>query len=447
MKVILRRHMTTITIDFGASFIKAATVLDGRIRKRKDKKTPVNSAEKDVRKPVKINEIVKAVRELLEELSEGEEEVNLCFSNEMHGFILMDENGLPYTDYISWQEEYGRIEISGESSYDILKREQYKEEIRNTGMFVRAGLPSANLLYLKRAGIVNSQTLSFLTLGDAIIKMLFGVNSVCHISNAAATGLYDLKERCWNRILSELIGENIIFPPVGNSVTDVVYKNVKYHIFPAIGDYQAALLGAGIERDTDISFNLGTGAQVSRLTEGLAFSEKYQILPFFYGKYIKRIPHLPSGRALNVYYRFTHSVLKQYGIELEEEDIWSGILAAAECAQENNLSCSLSFFENPINRDVRGKIEEIGEYEFTFSNLMNCVFEQECRNFIWASEQIGEEEIPVTRIIFSGGIAKKISVIREGIIEYFGRQTETVIAENETLIGLYNYSRMLEVER
>ena len=145
--------MITITIDCGASFIKGAVFENGI------KKTVVSCESPSVHDNDPIFEIqlikrlLQSVRQMVIDLAGDEKEANLCISNEMHGFILAHGDGEPYTDYISWQKEFGSILVSGKSSYQLLSEDSsLQRDILHTGMPLRAGLPSCNLMYLYRTG-------------------------------------------------------------------------------------------------------------------------------------------------------------------------------------------------------------------------------------------------------------------------------------------------------
>ena len=437
--------MNTISIDCGASFIKSALFADGKIVEKKSYSTPSEDKNIDAFYIGKVQSVIDGVKEVIDSFSNKGETYSVCISNEMHGFILAEENGEPYTGYISWQKEYGNIKVDGLSSVDILSEEQFKTSVKNTGMSLRAGLPSGNLLFLLRSGKLPKRKLYFYTLGDYIIRRVFGVECDCSESNAAATGLYDLNEKQWNAQLLDLFDDFIIFPNVGNKPVTAEVDGIKYNIFPAIGDYQAALLGAGIERANDISFNLGTGAQVSVISDQISFSETHQVLPFFNGKYLNRIPHLPSGRALNVYFRFFKSVLNSFDINPDDSFIWDKINNSINDALPNEMMCSMSFFENPIENRTKGAIDNIGEYDLLFPNVVKMIYDQVSDNFIYAADKIIDRNA-VRRIIFSGGIARRISYIKDKIIGHYGEDIEVVESSDETLAGLYLYS-LIDAEK
>lgn len=431
--------MNTIAIDCGASFIKGAYIQKGRIVKRLQKQAPKVHGKEDIFSPVQISALVQLVKEMILELAEGGSEIKLCIANEMHGFILAYEDGSPYTDYISWQKEYSAEETDGNIYLQLYKDILTEEDIRFTGMPLRAGLPSCNLYYLSCCGYLTQsvRTLYFYTLGDYLLRVLSGKKPVCHPSNAAATGLFDLRTNNWNCNLAPY--DTVILPEIGTSEICFQMDSLKVHALPAIGDQQAALLGAGLTDTETISFNLGTGAQVSKIVKDPYCSLGYQIRPYFYGTYLKTIPHLPSGRAFNVFIRFFKDTLSAFQCELSEDKLWSVLLDAGEKSQNSLLQCDLSFFENPITDHVKGSISNIEEYSFTVGNLINAILSRMSDNFIWAADQIEPCIQDVEKLIFTGGIARKIKSIQDKIIAHYSPQTKIKIAEDETLLGLYTY--------
>lgn len=434
--------MNTIVIDCGASFIKGAVFQDGVITRRIRKHSPTINKGESLWKPVQIQALISMVFQMVQELSGKEQEVKLCISNEMHGFLLADQKGTPCTDYISWQKEYGAIEIEGQTSMQLLEERVSETDILQTGMPLRAGLPCCNLLYLLRSGYLNTEnkTFFFYTLGDYLLKCLSGLEPLCHPSNAAATGLYHLKNATWNlKLIRAVGGENIIFPKIGIAEWNFEFNGLRVHVLPAIGDQQAALLGAGLKSGTELAFNLGTGAQVSRIVSDLDFQKQSQIRPYFYGKYLKTIPFLPSGRALNVYIRFFQDIFRHFQLEIPEEQIWKVLIEAEKDGSDTDLFFDMSFFENAVTDHQMGSIENIGEYTFTLGNLMHGILRQMGANFIHASDILVSDRETIDKLIFSGGIACKVHKIREDIIKHFRKNIKTFIAAEETFWGLYQY--------
>lgn len=434
--------MITICIDCGASFIKGARFENGVMMECKQMPAPGIQSMDSIFKPEKIMLLTDTVREIFCSLL-CDDNVDLCISNEMHGFVLVDENGVPYTDYVSWQMEYGAMEVDGTTTAQLLRGREYKKNIEYSGMPIRAGLPTANLFYFAMTGRLKGKKLYFYTLGDYIIRMLSGMEPICHPTNAAATGMYHIFCDEWNHDLIERIGaKDIVFPDVGNKSLKFSVNGVTVRCFPAIGDQQAALLGAGIIQKDMLSFNLGTGAQTSVLTDSPEIYESCQCRPYFYGYYLKTIPHIPSGRALNVFYRLIESVLKEYHVEVSEEVIWGKIREMSDHGKSAGLQIDLSFFENAVSDHVSGTVRGINEKNFIAGNIIYAVFEQMADNCVNLANKILDGSSPVQSIVFSGGVARRFPIVRELIAAHFP-EMKCRVAENDTMQGLYRYAAMI----
>ena len=429
--------MNSIVIDCGASFIKAALYVDDKEIINIQRKSPAVHKNEKITDPVQINGLFEIVQNILKELTaKVDGDISLAFCNEMHGFILADKDMKPVIDYISWQKEFGNIEIDGISSKQLIL-DNCKEEVKLSGMPLRAGLPSANLLYLSRTKEVDLNGLYFLTLGDYLIYKLSGQIPCCHPTNAAATGLLDMSKNDWNKKLISFVtnNQNLVFPKVGTEPISFVLNNKNIKCYPAIGDQQAALLGAQFIEMNEMSFNLGTGAQVSVLINKpvLSNDNSYQIRPYFNGLYLKTIPHIPSGRAINVFIRFYQSIFEKFGLNVSEDEIWKNML---ESGSDGNLNIGLGFFENAVDNRTTGYIDNIGEFDLTFDNLSISVVEQAADNFIYISRKVYEPE-RIKKLIFSGGIARRINKIVDRIVKEYN--LEYCVSTNDTLVGLKHY--------
>ncbi len=258
------------------------------------------------------------------------------------------------------------------------------------------------------------------------------------IVTAPGRAQLDLSDR--EKICDYLDANEDLYPDIGTKPLTFQLQHANITAKPAIGDQQAALYGAGLDREDTLSFNIGTGAQVSRIIHSPNVSGSYQIRPYMEeGIYLQTIPHLPAGRALNVYLRLIKDILQQFEVVAEEERIWEVLLKAEEYARPGKLQCDMSFFENALTDDTFGSITDIEEYGLTAGNLMHAAFRQMAANFIMASDRIAPDRQKIRHIVFSGGIAGKIEKVRKYLLDYFPKDTEVFIASDETLIGLYKY--------
>ena len=442
--------MNIIAIDCGASYVKSALFRNGeKILSLRAAAPPV---ETDFLRHDHADDLFQIVKEHIDTLSESLSEYVLCMSNEMHGFILVNAEGTPVIDYISWQQEYGNVSKEGVSAREILGAASFEEDILHTGMPLRGGLPSCNLLFLKRSESLTLSTskLIFLTLGDYLLRRYSGQEIPTHRTNAAATGLYDLGADAWNERLCLAVGsDGVFFPEISETPIYCSINGKKVTILPAIGDQQAALLGAGFIKHGQLSFNIGTGAQVSLLCDKPVWSNSIQCRPYFYGKYIRTIPHIPSGRAMNVYFRFFKDILSTFEVSCSDEYIWEKLLNSTSGSVPHSMKTDLSFFDNAITKNTKGSLTDIGEYDLTVSNLMETLIDQMAENFVAAEHQLQADcNKDTDEVIFSGGVARKVKELREKIISKSGFQGPVSVATDETMAGLRTYAeKMLISER
>ena len=434
--------MNIIAIDCGASFVKGALFVNGICKKNCRQKTPcvsqnINNFNKQ------IDGSVRVVRNLLEYLSDGIDKAGLAISNEMHGFILAKDSGEPLTDYISWQNEFGHKDVNGANALSLLKSSGLDRDILKTGMPLRAGLPITNLLYLSLVGALDNikDDVYCLTLGDFVVQTLSGQVPCCHPTNAAATGFYDIEAGRWCQTLVETSisgNSHIQMPRIGKTPLFFKLFNTDFTVLPAIGDQQAALLGAGFFESGELSFNMGTGGQVSVISNKIVFSDQYQVRPYFDGRFINTIPHIPSGRAINVYIRFIQDVLKTFGIEVEESKIWNAVLNPALYTSDSELVADMSFFENAITSETNGSLKNISEYGLNVGTLFSAIFNQVADNYFEKAKILIKSD-DVKRILFSGGLARKVGYIRNRIQSKYKDGVKISVSETDTLDGLNRY--------
>lgn len=430
--------MSIIAIDCGASFIKGSKFKGEDIVKSVVEKTPADN------NPEKMELSVEIIKKIIRELSDDENEIHLGFSNEMHGFVLTDKNGKAVTKYMSWQNECASEKYENDTTYiDKLRSILDEKDIIYTGMPLKLGLPSVNLFYVIHNGeLIENETYYFYTLGDYYIRVLTGVDPYIHETNAAGTGLYNVVGHCWNDNVINAICEggkyNIIFPEVyeHQKALNACVGGQRMSVYPALGDQQAALLGAGVDKEYDVSFNFGTGAQISIVKREIELSNNYQIRPYFNGLYLKTVPHIPSGRALNVYFKFVKGILNDY-VDASDNDIWDYINKQTKNNKKKHMTIDMSFFTNAVSNRTTGEIGEIAENDFTIGNLFDSVYEQMANNIENICIRLGIHTFE--RLMISGGILIKNEILRDYVLARFSNPYELVLAENETAKGIFKF--------
>ncbi len=176
-------------------------------------------------------------------------------------------------------------------------------------------------------------------------------------------------------------------------------------VYPAIGDHQCALLGVGLAED-ELSVNVSTGSQVSRLTKSAA-PGPFQLRHYFDGWLLQTITHLPAGRSLDgLVTLFTELSPVE---STSAGDVWPYILAQAAAATESTLSAELTFFSGPLGEE--GKLSGMRLENMTIGHVFRAAIQSMARNYAHCARQLDPQQ-SWQRIVFSGGLANRIELLR-----------------------------------
>lgn len=443
--------MKYLGIDMGTSFIKSA-VLDleeNQITDINRRKAPdPTTASDSLRKEYEITAIADIVKHLIKKhLSSDRRIAGIVFATQMHGFVLMNSNFKPVTNYISWEDERGLEKFAGGSQtyLEMINERLPKEEIKKTGMEIKPGLAAVNLFHrLQNNEINNEEDLYFCTLGDYIISHLSGEKPYTHLTNAAASGLVNLDTDNWNEnIIDRLNFKDIILPEIIDERKSAGYLKMNGHkisLHPALGDHQAAILGVLLTPGKELSINIGTGSQMTLIEDELEYGN-YESRPYPGNKFLRTITHIPGGRALDVLINFVKDIgNKIFDIEnFDESKIWQRIMDEVENCDyfyNNDLEVNVSFFEG-LTIPYEGSIKNIQPSNFSIENIFVGAFNRMGHYYDDMFTKLSVSKNEVEKIIFSGGAARKNKILRDLIAQKIGLQAELAPFVEDTLVGLF----------
>ncbi len=226
--------------------------------------------------------------------------------------------------------------------------------------------------------------------------------------------------------------------PLVSKITDdievggyVIKNDLKIPIYIGIGDHQCAILGVGNNENT-LSINMGTGSQISLISSST--STKLSVRPFFNGKHLECITHIPSGRALNEYIGFVETITY-------EIDIWEKLSKLTlEDLNNSTLKFDLAIFEKAINFNKFSGISNIREGNFTLNNYLSSLIRSYADQYV---SIIKEKQFHkcVNKVILSGGIPRKLKILGKYFEQELGLETEVFLKGEETLYGLMKLSK------
>ena len=358
---------------------------------------------------------------------------------EMHGFIVLDGDCKPLTNYISWKDERSVQTIDGRDTFSLISDALGPRFRDIIGMRPRSGFPLINLTHLLRTTAIppNSRVVSLpgwlsLCSGNSLYKG--------HPTTLIAMAFYDVHSNEPSddllALVRDLTGQTFQLdaPAADGEISGYLYLNdERVPIYAGVGDHQCSVLGAcNIPRET-ISINLGTGSQVACI-DGFTEREDIEIRPYFGGGKLAAVTHLPAGRALEDFIGFLDEVARSAGAAAP--DFWS-MLAALDEEEilKANLDFNLSTFPSARHYRDGGHIARIKEGTFTLHHYLASLLKSFATQYLEIIDQLDPHH-RAQRCILSGGIAQNLPLLHHLLGRLSQREALDATPLDESFIGL-----------
>ena len=429
--------MRYLGIDLGTSFIKGAVLdldtLSVGAARRMACPSPLPGLP-PLHSEFDPESFVAATRRLAEELlAEAPDSQGLLMCGQMGGLVLVSPEGEALCPYISWQDR--RLlepHPSGQGSYfDALLGGLTKEDWRDLGREIRPGTSLSYLFWLEQKGRGIPPGAVAATLPDFVLARLCGTAPATHPSNAA--GAINVMTRDWHFSLFHRLGLGRVAWPalreIDKPVGEVRVAGRRLPGYPPVGDHPCALAGVLLDRG-ELSLNISTGSQVG-LRSAHPDPGDYQTIPFFDGQFLHRISNLPAGRALDALVRLLKELAEAQGVELG--DPWPYIAEAAAVRGGSELRANLAFFPTPLGES--GSFTNLREENLTVGDFFRAAFVHMAENYHASALRLSPERA-WRRLVFSGGLAQKLDLLRGLIVGKFQREYRLGSTAEDTLNGL-----------
>jgi sugar (pentulose or hexulose) kinase len=427
-----------IGIDLGTSYIKGALLDADTNRVSHVRRLPFPEPLPSLDplfcefEPAAIAASVGAMIDELAILTGECEGIVLC--TQMSTMVLVDSRGGLRSNCIGWRDQRALApHPSGDGSYyEVLRQRIPLQHLRELGNELPVGAPLSFLFWFseQRKLIPDSMPLS---LADYVMSSLSHSQPSVDATNAMAYQLLNLTKLGWHQeVIGELGLHGLALPMLrkeGEVAGFIQHGTQQIPYFTPMGDYQCALVGALMQED-ELSINVSTGSQVSRVKVGLTLGD-YQTRPFFDGKFTSTISHLPAGRSLNVLVDLLSELASAHGVGLQ--DPWPYIGSAASRAGRSDLKVKLSFYPGPAGDS--GSISNIREQNLTVGTLFRAALEDMVDNYYASALRVWPEK-GWRRLVFSGGLTSKLELLRELLQERFQAEYRQAPVTEDTLFGL-----------
>jgi sugar (pentulose or hexulose) kinase len=342
----------TLVIDLGSTSIKAALVDNsGAITALGERPAPSSDSPPGRHETDPLG-FIRAVEELVHLALQTLPNLDaVAFSTQMHGVLLTDDENVPVSPFLSWQDERaGQATTPGTSVLEQAGKLLPPAVVRSIGVPLRVGLGALTLAaWLEEHPSPKRGRIH--TLGSFVLSQVGGAY-VTHLTNAAPLGLVRFETATWHpeviaalglsRFSLPLIVER--FSPVGQ----IRVGAVEVDLLPDLGDHQASLLGSGLQPD-DLAISLGTAGIAARIVPHSATAAPgVEMRPFPGGRALHVKSRLPGGRFAREF------LLRSTGTTtvVDEARFWHDASDAARTGQENSARAFFSAYTDAYSNAI-----------------------------------------------------------------------------------------------
>ncbi|MBQ8536720.1 MAG: hypothetical protein IJ461_04875 [Clostridia bacterium] len=287
--------------------------------------------------------IIAMARRILEELlPEGAAAIGV--TGQMHGILYVDRQGQAVSPLYTWQD--GR----GNEPYQGVTYAQYLNS--------HSGYGHVTDFYNTVNGLIPPRAAGFCTIQDYLVMQLCGLKKpVIHASDAASFGCFNLEKRAFARACDL----DVVF----GYGTAGAFRGVPVSI--AIGDNQASVFSC-LRDKNNLLINVGTGSQVSILSDQIVAGPGLETRPYVDETYLVVGSALCGGRAYAVLKDFFARVLS-YGQPVDDEQVYALMARMAQGLERSSLRVDPRFCGTRGDESLRGSIREISCENFTPEEL------------------------------------------------------------------------------
>lgn len=400
--------MQAIGIDIGTTSICGIVIdiSDGKIIKSvtKNSNAFIDSCA-EWEKIQSVNKIIEQAFEIINGFV-NEKTTVIGVTGQMHGIVYIDKDGNAISPLYTWQDERGNLQYKGTT---------YAKYLNSC-----SGYGNVTDFYNRENGIRPENAVTYCTIHDYFVMKLCGLKSpIIHTSDAASFGCYDLKTNSFTYdYFPEITGDYRI---AGK------YKDIPVSI--AIGDNQASVFSA-ISED-EILINVGTGSQVSVVSDKISEGINIETRPYFENKYLIVGAALCGGRAYSILKDF-YSEIIGYTTNIDEGavyDIMNKMLAKTE---KPTLKADTRFAGTRADNKISGSVTGITTQNFKPGELVYAVLDGMVSELYG---MYGEMKVKRCGVVGSGNGIRKNSALVKIAEEKFISKMKIPVHLEEAAVG------------
>ncbi|WP_097028390.1 xylulokinase [Clostridium peptidivorans] len=240
------------------------------------------------------NETKEGLKELMSSISIKSDEIKgIGFSGQMHGLVLLDEEGKVLRPSILWCDQRTQEEC------DHLNKEIGQKKLSKcTGNMALTGFTAPKVMWVKKHEPEVFKKIAHILLPKDYIRYKLTGEFATDVSDASGTLFFDVKNRCWSKEMQDILCiKEEWLPKVFESwePTGKVLPEVSHYtglskdtvVVAGAGDQAAGAVGTGTVSSGIISVALGTSGVVFATSDLYEVDEDNRLHSFCHsnGKY------------------------------------------------------------------------------------------------------------------------------------------------------------------
>lgn len=352
-------------------------------------------------------------------------------TGQMHGILYCDRDGKAISNLYTWQDESGnQLREDGEKWCDYLSR--------LSGYPLASGYGCVTHACNRAWGLVPVGAEKFCTVHDYLVMHLTGrTEPLCHATDAASLGCYDLEKQCFDPEAVKRIGiEPSMLPDATDDrVSAGTFRGIP--VYAAIGDNQASFLGAVKDVRNSVLVNIGTGSQVSVMADRPVKAAHAETRPFLKGSFLVVGASLCGGRAYAALEKFFRSYAQALGVSGSQYELLGKLSQdSLSIPKEQRLQVSTLFCGTRTDSRIRGSIRNISLENLTPGHLIAGFLEgtvEELHSFYREAEPLLGRQ--VNKVVGSGNGLRKNRLWQQITGEIFGMELEMSDMPEEAACG------------
>lgn len=213
----------------------------------------------------------------------------------------------------------------------------------------------------------------------------------------------------------------------------------------AIGDNQASFLGSVHDMENSVLVNIGTGGQISVLSDHCFTTENIEARPLMKGRYLLAGSSLCGGRAYATLEKFFQTYAEAAGVGyIDHYAVMEKLLETREEAEK--LIVDTRFSGTRSDPDQRGSIEAISTENFTPAALIYGVLDGMVQELYEMYQIIvSETDQKKSKVIASGNGIRKNLWLQKIVNEKFCMQVQLAEYEEEAAVGAVRSAELAEI--